>query len=184
MRTCVLLLLILSSCRTAPQPGCTKENLDAMVQRCRVEFLGPSPLCIVLYSRLPPQEERDAVLSEYAIKSCNAQAGNGSIAECVASRATTCDQGNTQRDEVARGCSSGDSRPGPESSCDTACREKQRTCDEACGAQRACDQCLRAGQTLANCPGCTPAASFAACMDCSMKCRYTYLDCSDACPRA
>jgi hypothetical protein len=168
--------LLLNGC-TCAQPGCTLENCRVMIRDCRVEFDGYAQFCLVNF---PAPEGTDHAV--YCVDTCNAVAGRGAIAQCIAGKAEECrdarDAGR-QYWEVTAPCAVSNAQA-PQQACADACRLTRDSCDEKCSGGRACDTCRRAG--MASCPAC-PNTTFEACMECTRPCMYDYLKCVEACPR-
>ena len=71
------LLLVLVNCRP-PQPGCTIENCQAMVEACRVELSGGPESLAECTGFDRPVRSILPELNEYCVASCNAPAAGSS----------------------------------------------------------------------------------------------------------
>lgn len=182
MRLFLLLGLVLVTACPSPQPGCTAENCRLMVEACRVEFNGgPADLATCTGFDRPPGK---VDFSSYCVDACNAHAGSGAVASCLASKADACrDAGSnfTQLDQLLSSCA-GQGGQAPDKACDDRCVAERRTCDDACSGGRPCDSCLRAGGP--DCASVCTDAGWKACLDCSGRCGVKYVACRDGCPRA
>ena len=179
------LSLVLAGCRF-PQPGCTTENCQTMVEACRVEFTGGPASLAECTGFDRPGRSIAPELNEYCVQSCNALPGRGEIISCIAAKADECraaraDGGFTAVDAVVQSCFNAKPSKDPQPSCDDTCRTQQKDCDTRCSGGKPCDLCLRSGRSCANV--CTD-AGWKPCLDCSSNCGLDYLACSDRCPRA
>jgi hypothetical protein len=165
-----------ASCNTS-QPGCTAENIRVMADACRVSFDGVSPYCLATN-----HVEAGMDYTPWALPVCNAHAGNGALAECIAGKADACrgarDAGTTPEQVISPCLDS--SAKGPEKSCDDACTATRTTCDDKCTGGKACNSCVRMGGP---CADVCPDAGFKTCADCSLQCALQYIACSDHCPQ-
>lgn len=171
---------VLAGCHV-PQAGCSIENCQAMVEACRVEFQGgPAALAICTGFDRPPGP---VDWSPYCVDACNAHAGNGKVAACVAGKADECrgarDAGKTL-DQVIAPCLESTDKAALKS-CDDTCTAERKACDDACSGGKPCDSCLRAGRS--DCASLCTDAGYSACLDCSSQCGLKYVDGSDRCPR-
>jgi hypothetical protein len=161
----------------APQPGCTRENCEAMIQACRVEFLGMPAEVATCTGFDRPSAPPD--WAKYCVDACNASAGNGDIASCIAAKADACRDAGVDTYAIVSACFPSN-KEDPEPSCADRCATERKACDTRCSGGKPCDLCLRMGGSCASV--CTD-AGWSACLDCSAQCGIQFVRCQDACPR-
>ena len=180
MALAVGLLTSALSC-SLPQPGCTRENCKAMVEACRVEFLGAPAEIAECTGFDKPTTPVD--WDKYCVDACNAHAGNGDIADCIARRADACRDAGFVNLEAAYATCLPTTSQGPEAACEAKCATDRTACDTRCSGGKPCDDCLRRGGGATCASVCTD-AGYQTCLDCSGRCGVDYVHCADGCPRA
>ena len=177
-----LSLALLVDCKSS-QPGCTLENCRLMIDACRVEFSGgPDSIAECTGIDRPPRPIAPE-LHQYCVDACNASAGRGELASCIASKADACRVARDAgifTDMAYASCLNQSPGGMPVASCAETCRTEQKACDTRCSGGDACDQCLRQGGP--NCASRCSDAGWKACLDCSAQCGLDSIACSDRCP--
>jgi hypothetical protein len=147
------------------------------MEACRVEFLGMPAEVATCTGFDRPSAPPD--WAKYCVDACNASAGNGDIASCIAAKADACRDAGFDTYAIVSACFPSN-KEDPEPSCADRCATERKACDTRCSGGKPCDLCLRMGGSCASV--CTD-AGWSACLDCSAQCGIQFVRCQDACPR-